>query len=68
MGRNPFKKGVDFLKASSNEIQASYNTAASRTLHLAGLSGAGNLLLGFFKIASGVLALSIFTCVNVCYT
>ncbi|WP_417051468.1 hypothetical protein [Dysosmobacter welbionis] len=68
MGRNPFKKGVDFLKASSNEIQASYNTAASRTLHLAGLSGAGNLLLGFFKIASGVLALSIFTCVNGCYT
>ena len=64
MKRNLFQQGADFLKSSSNEIQASYSASASRALHLAGLSG----LMGFFKIASGVLALSIFTCVNGCYT
>lgn len=68
MKRNPFKKSVDFLKASSSEIQASYNASASRMLHLTGISGLGNILMGLFKIVSGILALSIFTCVNGCYT
>lgn len=68
MGGNPIKKGFDFVKASSSEIQASYNVSASRMLHLTGLSGLGNILMGLFKIVSGILAFSIFTCVNGCYT
>lgn len=68
MKRNPIKNGVDYLKASSQEIQANYNTSNSRMLHLTGLFGLGNILMGLFKIISGVLALSIFTCVNGCYT
>lgn len=68
MKRNPIKHSVDFLKASSYEIQANYNTSSSRMLYLTGLSGLGNILMGLFKIISGVLALSIFTCVNGCYT
>lgn len=68
MGRNPIKNGVDFLKSSSHEIQANYNASNSRMLHLTGLSGLGNILMGLFKIASGALALSIFTCVNGFYT
>lgn len=68
MGRNPIRNSVDFLKASSYEIQANYNASNSRMLHLTGLSGLGNILMGLFKIVSGVLAFSIFTCVNGCYT
>lgn len=68
MGRNPIKHGIDFLKASSHEIQANYNASNSRMLHLTGLSGLGNILMGLFKIASGALALSIFTGVNGFYT
>ena len=68
MKRNLLREGADFLRASSNEIQTGYNVSASRALHLAGFSGGGNILMGLFKITSGVLALSIFTCVNGCYT
>ena len=35
---------------------------------LAGLSGAGNILLGLGKILSGILSLSAFVCVNGLYT
>ena len=42
-------KGADFLKSSSNEIQASYSASASRALHLAGpLSGLGQYTDGLF--------------------
>lgn len=68
MKRNPITNSIDFLKASSDEIQANYNTSNSRMLHLTGLSGLGNILMGLFKIVSGILAFSIFTCVNGCYT
>ncbi|MFR8004585.1 MAG: hypothetical protein ACLU6E_02375 [Dysosmobacter welbionis] len=68
MGRKTFKKSIDFVRASSHKIQSDYNASASRTLHLTALSGLGNILMGLFKIASGVLAFSIFTCVNGCYT
>lgn len=68
MGRSPFKKSVDFVMAGSREIQTGYGASNSRILHLAGLSGLGNILLALFKIASGALARSIFTCVNGFYT
>ena len=64
MKENPLKKGVQYLKASSDEIQAQYSTAASRSLHLTGISGVGNIFLGLGKIISGVLSLSVFVCVN----
>lgn len=68
MKENPLKKGVQYLKASSSEIQAQYSTAASRSLHLTGISGVGNIFLGLGKIISGVLSMSAFACVNGCYT
>ncbi len=68
MSRNPFKKGVDLVKSGSDEIQINYNTSVSRTLHLTGLSGAGNIVLALFKILSGMLSFSIFTCINGFYT
>lgn len=68
MGVKTLRKAVHDLKASSDEIRSRYNAAASRTLHLAGISGAGNILLGVGKIISGVLSRSVFICVNGCYT
>lgn len=68
MGRRFFQNGIAFLKNASNQISANHNAAASRTLHLAGISSAGNTLLGLGKIISGILSLSIFVCVNGCYT
>lgn len=68
MRENPLKRGVLYLKASSSEIQAQYSTAASRTLHLAGISGVGNIFLGLGKIVSGALSLSVFACVNGFFT
>lgn len=40
----------------------------SNTLHINGIVGAVNLLLGIGKIISGILSLSVFVCVNGCYT
>lgn len=68
MRENPLKRGAQYLKASSSEIQAQYSASASRTLHLAGISGIGNIVLGLGKIASGALSLSVFACVNGLYT
>ena len=68
MGRHPLKQGIDFLRSGSGQIRRAYNASASRTLHLTGISGAGNLLLGLGKIASGILSLSVFVCVNGLYT
>lgn len=68
MGRHPLKQGIDFLRSGSSQIRRAYNASASRTLHLTGISGAGNLLLGLGKIASGILSLSVFVCVNGLYT
>ena len=68
MGRHPLKQGIDFLRSGSGQIRRAYNASASRTLHLAGISGVGNIVLGLGKIASGLLSLSVFVCVNGLYT
>lgn len=68
MGMGHFQKGVKYLKESSRTITEQYNAATSRSLHMAGISGAGNVLLGMGKIISGILSLSIFVCVNGGYT
>lgn len=62
------KRIIEGLRDSSRKIREQYNPAASRSLHLAGMSGAANLLFGLCKIISGALSLSIFVCVNGCYT
>ena len=51
MGENPLKKGMQYLRAGSDEFRAQYSAAASRTLHLTGISGPGNILL----LMAGVL-------------
>ena len=58
MDRHPLKRGIAGLRAGSSKINGSYSASASRTLHLAGISGAGNILLGLGKILSGILSLS----------
>ena len=68
MGRHSLKRGLDFLRSSSSKIQNHYNPSTSRTLYLAGISGACNLFLGLGKILSGALSLSVFVCVNGGYT
>lgn len=68
MLKKPLKRGVQYLKSSSREIRAQYSAANSRSLHLTGISGVGNLLLGLGKIISGALSMSVFVCVNGCYT
>lgn len=68
MGKRLVGRGIEFLKASSSNINKSCNTSASRTLHLTGISGIGNTVLGLGKIISGILSLSVFVCVNGLYT
>lgn len=68
MLKKPLKRSVQYLKSSSREIRAQYSAANSRSLHLTGISGVGNLLLGLGKIISGALSMSVFVCVNGCYT
>lgn len=68
MRKNFLKQGIDFLRSSSKQVQQNYDAAAARALHLAGVSGAGNIFLGMGKILSGLLSLSVFVCVNGGYT
>lgn len=68
MEKNLLKQGIDFLCSSSKQVQQNYDAAAARTLHLAGVSGAGNIFLGLGKILSGLLPLSAFVCINGGYT
>lgn len=68
MGKNPLKHGIAFLQSSSREIRNAYNASASRALHLAGISGVGNIVLGLGKLSTGILSVSIFVCVNGLYT
>lgn len=68
MNRKKWRQGLNFLRSGSKEIQENYSAAVSRTLHLTGLSGLGSILMGLFKILSGILSLSVFTCLNGCYT
>lgn len=68
MASNPLKKSFAFMKFHSDAIQEKYDSAASRTLHITGISGIGNTFLGLLKIVSGMLSLSVFVCVNGFYT
>ena len=68
MKSNLLDMGIHFLKASSSKIRKGYNASASRTLHLAGISGTWNILLGLGKVISGLLSFSGFVCVSGCYT
>lgn len=68
MGKGPFQKEIHWLEESSRTLNEQYNAATSRSLHLAAISGAGNILLGTGKIISGILSLSLFVCVNGGYT
>lgn len=56
------------LQSVSQKIQSTYNSSASRTLHLTSATGAFKIALGLGKILLGMLSLSVFTCVNGLYT
>lgn len=68
MAKNPLKNGIVVLRDSSKNIQEQYNPYASRTIHFTGVSVAGNMVLALFKILSGFLSQSVFTCINGFYT
>ena len=68
MFKNPLKNGLRLMRSNSRAIHRAYGASDSRTLHLAGISGVGNILLGLGKIASGILSLSVFVCINGLYT
>lgn len=63
-----FQRHLKRLEDFSYKIQSTYNSAASRTLHLTGATGAFKIFLGLGKIFLGILSLSAFTCVNGLYT
>ncbi len=52
----------------SQRIRENYNASDSRSLHITGAAGAFSMLLGLGKIISGALSLSVFACMNGCYT
>ena len=52
----------------SQRIRENYNASDSRSLHITGAAGAFCMLLGLGKIISGALSLSVFACMNGCYT
>ena len=56
MFKNPVKNGLRLMRSNSRAIHRAYGASDSRTLHLAGISGMGNILLGLGKIASGILS------------
>ena len=68
MFKNPLKNGLRLMRSNSRAIHRAYGASDSRMLHLAGISGVGNILLGLGKIASGILSLSVFVCINGLYT
>ena len=65
---NIFKLGFKAVSKNSKKVRSQYNSAISRSLHITGVSAIGNTLIGLGKIISGVLGLSVFTCVNGFYT
>ena len=68
MDKHPLKHGLHLIRFNSRAIHRAYGASASRTLHLAGISGVCSILLGLGKIVSGVLSLSVFVCINGLYT
>ena len=68
MDKHPLKHGLRLIRFNSRAIHRAYGASASRTLHLAGISGVCSILLGLGKIVSGVLSLSVFVCINGLYT
>lgn len=66
--QNAWRRSVAFVCEGLRTIRSSYSSAESRSLYIAVASGAMNLVLGLGKIVSGILSLSMFTCVNGGYT
>ena len=56
------------LREDRKKIRRRYDSADRRALRMAGASGTVSILLGLGKIASGLLAPSVFACINGCYT
>ena len=56
------------LKKSSSIIRNHNSRGTALSLHISGATGIFNVLLAAFKIITGVLALSIFICMNGLYT
>ena len=51
-----------------NKIKETYGTKEQRYFHIAGATGFASIVLGFGKICFGLASLSLFICVNGCYT
>ena len=56
------------LVYGKNKIKRKYGIREQRSLHIAGATGVTNILLGLGKIGFGLASLSLFICVNGCYT
>lgn len=63
-----FETGRRLLSEASGTIHKEHNSSDSRSLHITGATGTFSILLGLGKIISGFLSLSIFACMNGCYT
>lgn len=63
---------IDIIKQTildiSLTIQQSFSKSDSRSLHITGAAGTLSILMGLGKILSGLLSLSVFACMNGCYT
>lgn len=62
------KAGQESLKNISQSIRNGHGEQESRSLHITGATGTFSVLLGLGKIISGILSLSVFACMNGCYT
>lgn len=62
------KAGKESIRNVSNSIRNEHDEPESRSLHITGATGTFSVLLGLGKIISGILSLSVFACMNGCYT
>lgn len=60
--------GRQILGEVSEAIRQEHSSSDSRSLHITGATGTFSILLGLGKIISGILSLSVFACMNGCYT
>lgn len=63
-----FKASKQIIQEISRTIYQEYNSSDRRSLHITGATGILSILLGLGKIISGILSLSVFACMNGCYT
>ena len=63
-----FESGKQTLSKISGTIRQEHNRSDSRSLHITGATGIFSILLGLGKIISGIVSLSVFACMNGCYT